>query len=171
MLAYDPGIGAGYDVTLTILSLLIAILLTGAGLTAALGDFGQKTAAVIGGAIVGGGVAAMHFTGMLALEVPARITWSPDLVMASIALGIVCAAFALYVAVQPDARGRTLIATALLNSCHCFHALHGHERDAAGAGPDPRNRLAILVANFSFARRCRSSGHYSRHVFCRGNRR
>jgi NO-binding membrane sensor protein with MHYT domain len=114
MLAYDPGVGVGYDVTLTILSLLIAILITGAGLAIALGDFGQKTAAVIGGAVVGSGVAAMHYTGMLALEVPARITWSPDLVLASIALGIVCAAFALYVAAQPDTRWRTLIATALL---------------------------------------------------------
>src|ERR1700736_2951312 len=40
MLAYDPGIGAGYNVTLTVLSLLIAILITGAGLAIALGDFG-----------------------------------------------------------------------------------------------------------------------------------
>jgi diguanylate cyclase (GGDEF)-like protein/PAS domain S-box-containing protein len=135
MLAYDPGIGAGYDVTLTILSLLIAILLTGAGLTTALGDFGQKTAAVIGGAVVGGGVAAMHFTGMLALEVPARITWSPDLVMASIALGIVCASFALYIAAQPDARGRTLIATALLTLA--IVSMHFTAMSAVLLVPDP----------------------------------
>jgi NO-binding membrane sensor protein with MHYT domain len=31
MLAYDPGIGAGYNLVLTILSLLIAMLITGAG--------------------------------------------------------------------------------------------------------------------------------------------
>ena len=135
MLAYDPGIGAGYDVTLTILSLLIAILLTGAGLTMALGAFGQKTAAVIGGAVVGGGVAAMHFTGMLALEVPARITWSPDLVMASIALGIVCAVFALYVAAQPDMRGRTLIATALLTLA--IVSMHFTAMSAVLLVPDP----------------------------------
>jgi diguanylate cyclase (GGDEF)-like protein/PAS domain S-box-containing protein len=135
MLAYDPGIGAGYDVTLTILSLLIAILLTGAGLTMALGAFGQKTAAVIGGAVVGGGVAAMHFTGMLALEVQARITWSPDLVMASIALGIVCAVFALYVAAQPDMRGRTLIATALLTLA--IVSMHFTAMSAVLLVPDP----------------------------------
>jgi diguanylate cyclase (GGDEF)-like protein/PAS domain S-box-containing protein len=135
MLAYDPGIAAGYDVTLTILSLLIAILLTGAGLTMALGAFGQKTAAVIGGAVVGGGVAAMHFTGMLALEVPARITWSPDLVMASIALGIVCAVFALYVAAQPDMRGRTLIATALLTLA--IVSMHFTAMSAVLLVPDP----------------------------------
>src|ERR1700689_4671948 len=39
MLAFDPGIGAGYDLVPTILSLVIAILITGAGLGAALLDF------------------------------------------------------------------------------------------------------------------------------------
>jgi diguanylate cyclase (GGDEF)-like protein/PAS domain S-box-containing protein len=135
MLAYDPGVGVGYDVTLTILSLLIAILITGAGLAIALGDFGQKTAALIGGAVVGSGVAAMHYTGMLALEVPARITWSPDLVLASIALGIVCAAFALYVAAQPDTRGRTLIATALLTLA--IVSMHFTAMGAVLLVPDP----------------------------------
>ena len=101
----------------------------------ALGAFGQKTAAVIGGAVVGGGVAAMHFTGMLALEVPARITWSPDLVMASIALGIVCAVFALYVAAQPDMRGRTLIATALLTLA--IVSMHFTAMSAVLLVPDP----------------------------------
>jgi hypothetical protein len=43
-------------------------LLATPGLTIALGDFGRKAAAVMGGAVVGSGVAAMHYTGMLALE-------------------------------------------------------------------------------------------------------
>jgi NO-binding membrane sensor protein with MHYT domain len=90
VLAYDPGVGAGYDLGLTILSLLIAALITGIGLAVALRDFGRWTAA-LGGAVVGCGVAAMHYTGMLALELPGRITWSADLVAASVALGIVFA--------------------------------------------------------------------------------
>ena len=44
MLAYDPAIGAGYNLVLTILSLLIAVLITGAGLGTALLDFGRWTA-------------------------------------------------------------------------------------------------------------------------------
>ena len=36
MLAYDPGIGAGYNLVVTILSLLIAVLVTGVGLGVAL---------------------------------------------------------------------------------------------------------------------------------------
>ena len=42
----------------------------------------------MGGAIVGAGVACMHYTGMLALELPGTITWSFDLVLLSIALGV-----------------------------------------------------------------------------------
>ena len=94
MLAYDPGIDAGYNLVLTILSLFIAILITGAGLGTALLGFGRWTA-VLGGALVGGGIAAMHYTGMMALELPGRISWAPNLVVASIALGIAFGALAL----------------------------------------------------------------------------
>jgi diguanylate cyclase (GGDEF)-like protein/PAS domain S-box-containing protein len=142
MLAYDPGIGAGYNVALTVLSLLIAILITGAGLAIALGDFGHKAVTAIGGAVVGSGVAAMHYAGMQALEVPARITWSPGLVAVSIALGIVWAAFALYVAAQPDARGRTLIATALLTLA--IVSMHFTAMSAVLLVPDPTRVTSSL---------------------------
>jgi NO-binding membrane sensor protein with MHYT domain len=83
MLAYDPGIGAGYNLVVTILSLLIAVLVTGVGLGVALLHFARWTA-VLGGAVVGSGIAAMHYTGMMALEVPGRITRVPNLVVASV---------------------------------------------------------------------------------------
>ena len=95
MLAYDPGIGAGYNLVVTILSLLIAVLVTGVGLGIALFYFGRWTA-VLGGAVVGSGIAAMHYTGMMALEVPGRITWAPNLVVASVVLGIAFGAFSVY---------------------------------------------------------------------------
>ena len=113
MLAYDPGIGAGYNLALTILSLLIAVLITGVGLSAALLDLGRWTA-VFGGAVLGGGIAAMHYTGMMALDLPGRITWAPNLVATSIALGVTFGAAALYFAVRRDNWGNALIATFLL---------------------------------------------------------
>ena len=112
MLAYDPAVGAGYNLVLTISSLLIAVLITGAGLGTALLDFGRWTGA-LGGAIAGGGIAAMHYTGMMALEVPGHITWAPDLVLASIALGIAFGALALYFAARRDDWVNALIATVL----------------------------------------------------------
>ena len=112
MLAYDPVIGAGYNLFLTILSLLIAILITGAGLGTALLGFGRWTA-LVGGAVVGGGIAAMHYTGMMALELPGQLTWAPNLVVASIALGISFGALALYFGARRDDWVNTSIATAL----------------------------------------------------------
>ena len=78
----------GYNIGLTLLSLVLAALITGVGLSLALRNFGRWRTA-LGGAIVGGGVAAMHYTGMMALELPGLISWSVDLVAASIALGMV----------------------------------------------------------------------------------
>src|SRR4030081_2250482 len=93
MLAFSPGIPNGYNVRLTFLSLMAAIVLTGVGLAVAV----AKTlpgAAWLGGAIVGGGIATMHYTGMAAFEVEGRIVWDPTLVAASIALGAVIGAVA-----------------------------------------------------------------------------
>src|ERR1700734_1852409 len=101
MLAYDPAIGASYNLVVTVLSLLIAVLITGAGLGTALLNFGRWTA-IGGGAIVGVGIAAMHYTGMMALELPGRIFWSPNLVVASIALGIAFGGLALHFAARRD---------------------------------------------------------------------
>jgi diguanylate cyclase len=65
MLAFSPGVPSGYNIVLTILSLVVAVLLTGAGLSVALiPNF--RPGAWLGGAIVAGGIAAMHYTGMAA---------------------------------------------------------------------------------------------------------
>ena len=121
MLAYDPGIGAGYNLVLTILSLLIAVLITGAGLGISLFNF-RRWGAVLGGAIVGGGIAAMHYTGMMALELPGYITWAPIFVVASVALGIAFGGLALNFAATRDDWANTLIAIVLLTlAITCMH--------------------------------------------------
>src|SRR5687768_2982667 len=78
MLAYEPGVAIAYDVTLTALSLVLAAIITGAGLSVAVSN-PKGWSPKLGGAIVGGGVASMHYTGMWALELPGRVTWAPDL--------------------------------------------------------------------------------------------
>jgi diguanylate cyclase (GGDEF)-like protein/PAS domain S-box-containing protein len=142
ILAYDPGVGAGYDLGLTVLSLLIAALITGAGLAVALRDFGRWTAA-LGGAVVGCGVAAMHYTGMLALQLPGRITWSPDLVAASVALGILFAGFALFVAARRHDWANTVFAAVLLTLA--IVAMHFTAMGAVSFIPDP-TRINDAVA-------------------------
>ena len=150
MLAYAPAVGAGYNVTLTVLSLLIAVLITGAGLGLALLDFGRWTSA-IGGAVVGGGIAAMHYTGMMALELPGRITWSSSLVVASIVFGIVFGALAVFFAAKRDNWTNTLLAAALLTLA--IVTMHFTAMGAVLAIPDP-TRIAGAASlspdSFSF---------------------
>src|SRR5947209_19018427 len=74
MLAFSPGIPSGYNIALTVLSLVAAILLTGVGLAVAASDR-IEGGRFLGGAIVGGGIAVMHYTGMAAFGIAGRITW------------------------------------------------------------------------------------------------
>jgi NO-binding membrane sensor protein with MHYT domain len=69
MLAYEPGLPVAYDELLTGFSLLIAVGVMSLALgIAAIGT--TRGTALIGGALVGIAIAAMHYLGMLALEVP-----------------------------------------------------------------------------------------------------
>ncbi|MBV9457069.1 MAG: bifunctional diguanylate cyclase/phosphodiesterase, partial [Bradyrhizobium sp.] len=127
VLAYDPGTGAGYSIRVTVLSLVFAVLITGIGLGIALA--GERRVWVgIGGALVGIGVAAMHYTGMMALELPARISWSPSLVTASVLLGSLFGALALIVATGRDVKYRSALAALLLTL-----AIVSHHFTAMGA--------------------------------------
>ena len=134
MLAYVPALGAGYNLVLTVLSLLIAVLITGAGLGTALLDLGRLSA-VVGGAVVGGGIAAMHYTGMMALELPGRITWAPNLVVASVAFGIAFGGLAIYFAAKRDDWVITSIATILFALAIIFTHFTG--MSAVLVMPDP----------------------------------
>src|SRR5262249_22004540 len=75
MLAYDPGIGIAYNIGLTSLSLLAAATVTAIGIAVAV-YFPTRWGPPAGGAIVGGGVACMHYTGISAVELPGHLTRS-----------------------------------------------------------------------------------------------
>jgi len=86
MLAFSPGGPAGYDLILTLLSLISAIVLTGLAYCVATSG-GRWQSRAVGGATVGGGIAVMHYTGMAAFRIPGFIVWDDVLVATSIALG------------------------------------------------------------------------------------
>ena len=87
MLSYKPGITLGYDMPITLASLAIAICITGGGLWfAAIGT--KRSDSMLGGAIVGLGIAAMHYVGMAAVVVGGQVHWDPTLVATSALLGM-----------------------------------------------------------------------------------
>jgi diguanylate cyclase len=134
MLAFTPGLPSGYNIALTILSLIAAIVLTGAGLTVSLID-NWRHGAWIGGAIVAGGIAAMHYTGMAAFEVAGIVLWDPALVAASILLGALIGAIALPVGLHGEGEGWKIGGALLLTLAICSH--HFTAMGAVSIIPDP----------------------------------
>jgi diguanylate cyclase (GGDEF)-like protein/PAS domain S-box-containing protein len=157
MLAFTPGIPSGYNIILTILSLVAAVVLTGAGLAVSLVP-AWRHGPWVGGAIIGGGIAAMHYTGMAAFEIEGIIVWDPALVVISIALGAIIGAFALPVGLHGKEEKWKIGGAVLLTLAICSH--HFTAMGAVSIVPDPTVEvsrsalpagwLAIGVALVSF---------------------
>ncbi len=132
MLAFKPSMPIGYDIGLTILSIVCAIAITWAGFALARH---VPRLAWLGGAIVGGAVGTMHFVGMDAMRVQAIVSWDAGYVAASLVIGIALSAAALWTAGRrPGLNGRMLGALLLsLGIC----GLHFTAMAAATLEPDP----------------------------------
>jgi diguanylate cyclase (GGDEF)-like protein/PAS domain S-box-containing protein len=158
MLAFTPGIPSGYNISLTILSLAVAILLTGAGLAISLSP-GWRHGQWVGGAIIAGGIAAMHYTGMAAFEIQGVVLWDYALVVTSIVLGAVIGAVALPVGLHGKEIRWKIGGAVLLTLAICSH--HFTAMGAVSIIPDPTIEvsqsalpagwLAVGVALASFA--------------------
>ena len=163
MLAYDPGLAMAYNIGLTSLSLVVAAALTGIGLGVAANVPGRWSAP-IGGGIVGAGVACMHFLGMWAVEMPGLVTWSSDLVAASIVLGMLFAMGALTIAARRTNAGWTFAAALLLTVA--IVSMHFTAMGAVEIVPDPTRvinafslpptSLAVAIAGVAIAVLCTS---------------
>ncbi|WP_063888397.1 EAL domain-containing protein, partial [Bradyrhizobium yuanmingense] len=134
MLAYEPGVTTGYGIVLTASSLAAAMLLTSVGFGVAVVTSGRWRAAA-GGVIIGGGIASMHYLGMWALEVPGRVSWSVDLVLLSIVLGMCFGYAALAAALTRQGYSGTLAAATLLTLAIVSH--HFTAMGAVQITPDP----------------------------------
>ena len=150
MLGYRPGLPLGFSHDMTILSIVTPMLISAIGLWLALS--GRKES-MIGGAIVGVGIGAMHYVGMAAVVVPARLHWDPALVAVSIAIGLVFGVLSL--ASARHARFTGQLAGAILLTL-AIAGLHFTAMAAVSFTPDPAvpmpqsmfdpNWLAISVA-------------------------
>ena len=97
----------------------------------------------LGGAIVGGGIATMHYTGMAAFEVQGRIVWDPVLVSVSIAAGALIGAAATRVGLIAGERKWKAYGALLLTAAICSH--HFTAMGAASIIPDPRFTISATA--------------------------
>ncbi|MFE4215890.1 MHYT domain-containing protein [Streptomyces sp. NPDC056844] len=105
-----------YDVPLTLLSLLIAMLVVGAGVFA-VGYGGDRPRALFAGGLTTGlGVASMHYLGMAALRLHGTVTYDPVLVAASVVIAVVAATAALWAALHITSPGAVAVASLVMGA-------------------------------------------------------
>jgi len=110
LLAFQPGVPVAYNVGLTVISGLIAVL--GCGLGFYVARSSERMA--LGGAIVGFAIAAMHYTGIAAVTFQAHVQWDLLYFQVAILTGASFGAAALSRAqLTPDVRGRIMSALLL----------------------------------------------------------
>src|SRR4051812_22859601 len=134
MLAFRPGLETAYEPTRTMASLVIAVVVMGCGsLIALLSD--EKWVRTVGGGLVGIGIGAMHYTGMAAVLVPGRLTWSIDYVALSLGLGGMLAGCGFAIAGNGSRRHRLVWAALALTGA--IASLHFTAMAAVGVQRDP----------------------------------
>ncbi|MBI0535337.1 EAL domain-containing protein [Roseomonas sp. KE2513] len=144
LLAYDPGIPMGYDLSLTLLSAALALVGALAGFAVWFAGQARPLHRAAGGALLGAGLAGMHDLGMLAVRVPGHLVVAPGHLLASLAVATLLGAAALHVlrlnAVLPRALAAAALLTATVLSLH-FTAMGGVTAWPDPAVPVPRSAL------------------------------
>ena len=117
-----PGQQILYNVPMTIASMLVAVAVVGVGLFIVGFGTGARWRLLAGGAIIGVGVAAMHYLGMAAMSMPDSMSYNASLVVVSVLIAIVAGTAALWagtrVATLPATIGAALIMGVAISGMH-----------------------------------------------------
>jgi NO-binding membrane sensor protein with MHYT domain len=97
MLGFDvPDSPVRYDIRVTVVSLVLAVLTVGAGLMVVGHGRRSLPKTLVAGVLTGVGVLAMHYTGMAGMHVSGELHYRPALVVASGIIAVVAATVALW---------------------------------------------------------------------------
>ena len=159
MLAVELPITIAYHPLPTLISALIAVLVTGAALLSL--HFGQRSGRriVIAGTVTGLGIVSMHYAGMSAISANCIVTYSPVGVAVAVGLGIAASIAAMSLAYGTRSLAATISGSVVLglaiSAMHYSAMYFTMFNVAAGvtAIPTPylsTDNLALLVALSSF---------------------
>ncbi|RMI30086.1 MHYT domain-containing protein [Nocardia stercoris] len=108
-----------YNVPITLISALIAIVVVWVGLSIVVRGHGGPVALAIGGAITGFGVGAMHYAGMYAMRTDATVEYDPWIVTLSILIAVVAATAALWFTMHVQGLLATIGAALIMGVAVC----------------------------------------------------
>lgn len=109
MLAYEISLPMRFDMGLTVLSVVMAMIISAAGFALSF----SRAGGAVGGMVVGIAVLTMHYTGMAALRLPAEAIWNEQLITASILIGVSIGGLAGHFAALPPSRWNNVITVGL----------------------------------------------------------
>jgi PAS domain S-box-containing protein len=160
MLAFHlPGVPVSYHWGVTLLSLFCAIAVTGIGFFAARGR--EVSALLASGVFMGFGIVSMHYIGMAAMVMPARLWHAPTYVTLSVLIAVGAACIAIRLAFsETDFRQKIIAALFMgvaISGMH-YTAMHGTNFQIGGdihpeaptAGLD-QVYLAVSVSAVTFS--------------------
>jgi len=149
-----------YDIGLTILSLVVAIVVTGGGFYVISRRSASPLRLVFSGIFMGLGIAGMHYTGMAAMEGHAELSYDPLIVALSLVIAIGASTVALWVAFRTTDLGQKLVAAVVMglaiSGMHytamraAIFTAHGPVHEAQASESLDQTNLALAVAGTTF---------------------
>ena len=104
----------GYNIPVTLISMLVAVLVVGIGLFIVGYTDGGMVPLLAGGVIIGIGVATMHYVGMAAMTMPDTVRYNNGLVAVSVLIAIVAGTAALWAGLRVRGIGSTVAASLVM---------------------------------------------------------
>jgi NO-binding membrane sensor protein with MHYT domain/two-component sensor histidine kinase len=160
MLAFIMPTPMSYDIGLTILSLVVAIVVTGGGFYVISRRSASPLHLALSGIFMGLGIAAMHYTGMAAMRGQAELSYDPLFVALSLLIAIGASTAALWLAFRTTDVGRKLIAAVVMgvaiSGMHytgmraAIFTVHGPDHQAQPSTSLDQTNLALGVAGVTF---------------------
>jgi len=109
-----PGQTITYSVPVTVLSMVIAVIVVGIGLLIVGFGSSRWRTLLLGGLIIGLGVASMHYIGMAAMKMPDTVRYDNTLVVLSVVIAVVAGTAALWAALRLAAVWSTVVASLIM---------------------------------------------------------
>ncbi|WP_296018820.1 bifunctional diguanylate cyclase/phosphodiesterase [uncultured Agrobacterium sp.] len=153
MLGYDARVPIGFDLPLTVVSLLAVVFGNAIGFAVAISKRHFLMPA-LGGAIVGLAISTMHYTGMIAYRVQGIVSWDATYLVASILLSVALSSAALHFGMR---KGSNLMAVVLTLAIAVLHftgmtafRVEPMFVDGSFSNPDSLWTLAIAISGMAF---------------------
>jgi NO-binding membrane sensor protein with MHYT domain len=160
MLAFVMPIPMSYDTVLTTLSLLVAIFVTGGGFYIISRRSASPLRLVLSGIFMGLGIAAMHYTGMAAMQGRADLSYDRLFVALSLFIAIGASTAALWLAFRTTDLWQKLAAAAVMglaiSGMHytamraAIFSAHGPVHEAQVDASLDQISLALAIASITF---------------------